>query len=430
MSRNGSGTYSLPAGNPVTTGTTISSTTHNNTLADIASALTDSLAKDGQTTPTANLPMGGYAHTGVGDATARTQYAKVSQVQDGRYVTLSSVLGTDTITATCAPTIAAYAAGQFFTFVSAGANTGAVTLNIDNMGAKAVTKEGTTALAAGDIAAGAVVCVEYDGTRFQVVGGRSVQPLDAQLTTLAGITAQQAADLASVSTFMGTVLNDADAATARATLELPALLNQNYGSDGTTKVIIRSTAGVDFNTMISSGVYNFDAGSSANTPVLGWVFLEVYRHDNLTAGSEYTVQIAHDMKAGTLPRSWTRRQVGGTWSAWQLTTPVAPGAAPVYACRAWVNFDGTGTVAIRASGNVSSITDNGVGDFTINFTTALPDANYSVASSAGNADSSSSSAPLGIAVPVNASSCRLGSWQSQAVGTRVDFAVYQLAVFR
>jgi hypothetical protein len=54
----------------------------------------------------------------------------------------------------------------------------------------------------------------------------------------------------------------------------------------------------------------------------------------------------------------------------------ATGSAPLYACRAWVNFNGTGTVAIRASGNVSSITDNGVGDYTINFTTAMPDANY------------------------------------------------------
>lgn len=52
--------------------------------------------------------------------------------------------------------------------------------------------------------------------------------------------------------------------------------------------------------------------------------------------------------------------------------------ATAYACRAWVNFNGTGTVAIRASGNVSSITDNGVGDYTINFTTAMPDANYCV----------------------------------------------------
>ena len=51
-------------------------------------------------------------------------------------------------------------------------------------------------------------------------------------------------------------------------------------------------------------------------------------------------------------------------------------SAVAYGCRAWVNFNGTGTVAIRASGNVSSITDNGVGNYTVNFTTAMPDANY------------------------------------------------------
>lgn len=54
-----------------------------------------------------------------------------------------------------------------------------------------------------------------------------------------------------------------------------------------------------------------------------------------------------------------------------------PDGTENYKCRAWVNFNGTGTVAIRASGNVSSITDNGTGDYTVNFTTAMPDANYS-----------------------------------------------------
>jgi len=53
------------------------------------------------------------------------------------------------------------------------------------------------------------------------------------------------------------------------------------------------------------------------------------------------------------------------------------GSAPSYTCRAWVNFDGTGTVAIRASGNVSSITDGGTGIYTVNFTNAMPDVNYS-----------------------------------------------------
>lgn len=53
--------------------------------------------------------------------------------------------------------------------------------------------------------------------------------------------------------------------------------------------------------------------------------------------------------------------------------------ATAYGCRAWVNFNGTGVVAIRASGNVSSITDNGTGSYTVNFTTAMPDVNYATA---------------------------------------------------
>ena len=76
-----------------------------------------------------------------------------------------------------------------------------------------------------------------------------------------------------------------------------------------------------------------------------------------------------------------------------LTTPninsaqfaTVSGTAPLYAARAWVNFNGTGTVAINSSGNVSSITDNGTGDYTVNFTTAMADVNYSINSSAANA---------------------------------------------
>jgi len=55
--------------------------------------------------------------------------------------------------------------------------------------------------------------------------------------------------------------------------------------------------------------------------------------------------------------------------------------ATAYGCRAWVNFNGTSTVAIRASGNVTSITDNGTGNYTVNFTTAMPDVNYSAVGS-------------------------------------------------
>jgi len=59
-------------------------------------------------------------------------------------------------------------------------------------------------------------------------------------------------------------------------------------------------------------------------------------------------------------------------------------AATAYGCRAWVNFNGTGTVAIRGDGNVSSITDNGTGDYTVNFTNSMPDATYSAQVSTGD----------------------------------------------
>jgi hypothetical protein len=61
-------------------------------------------------------------------------------------------------------------------------------------------------------------------------------------------------------------------------------------------------------------------------------------------------------------------------------------AALAFGCRAWVNFNGTGAVPIRASGNVSSITDNGTGDYTVNFTIAMPDANYVMAGTGEDTD--------------------------------------------
>ena len=76
----------------------------------------------------------------------------------------------------------------------------------------------------------------------------------------------------------------------------------------------------------------------------------------------------------------TNRTINVSFSANESNVKTAinaSGSAPIYACRAWVNFNGTGTtVAIRASGNVSSITDNGTGDYTVNFATAMPDAHY------------------------------------------------------
>ena len=103
------------------------------------------------------------------------------------------------------------------------------------------------------------------------------------------------------------------------------------------------------------------------------------------------------------------------------------GSAPIYGVRAWVNFDGSGVVSIRSSGNVSSITDNGTGggaggtgDFSVNFTTSIQDANYCIVASAGFVDTSNWLAAVQINTGTGlfesaqtASSCRFSLVNSQ-----------------
>ena len=76
--------------------------------------------------------------------------------------------------------------------------------------------------------------------------------------------------------------------------------------------------------------------------------------------------------------------------------PTISGTAPLYMCRAWVNFNGTGTVAIRASGNVSRITDLAAGYYQVNFTTVMPDANYSVVANASSNNSAAFGGWIGL----------------------------------
>ena len=110
-------------------------------------------------------------------------------------------------------------------------------------------------------------------------------------------------------------------------------------------------------------------------------------------------------------------------------------SAVAYGCRAWVNFNGTGTVAIRASGNVSSITDNGTGDYTLNFTNNMPDSNYMATQSCGN----NNWGVMGIPAAANSTSSLLLQSTSQyrvyssaASGgvSNTDVAVMFVAVFR
>ncbi len=100
----------------------------------------------------------------------------------------------------------------------------------------------------------------------------------------------------------------------------------------------------------------------------------------------------------------------------------------VYTAKAWVNFNGTGTVAIRASGNVSSITDNGAGTYTVNFTSAMPDANYAFTVSFGGTGGSFGLAAFDQNVARTASAFQVVGFNSG--GGSVDISQCNIAVFR
>ena len=109
-----------------------------------------------------------------------------------------------------------------------------------------------------------------------------------------------------------------------------------------------------------------------------------------------------------------------------LTLFNASGSAPVYACRAWVNFNGTGTVAISGSGNVSSITDNGTGDYTANFTTAMPDANYSLV----GATTRELVIYLGAVIPNVYSTSSIRFFVRAANNAAIDALICNIGIFR
>ena len=110
----------------------------------------------------------------------------------------------------------------------------------------------------------------------------------------------------------------------------------------------------------------------------------------------------------------------------------ASGSAPIYACRAWVNFNGTGTVAIRAAGNVSSITDNGVGNYTVNFTTAMPDADYCAVVTGREDSAGSQNGAAYASIRRSSTAQQVGSINvsSGQGGTNTDFQVINVAIFR
>lgn len=319
MSRNGSGTYTLPAGNPVVTGTTIASTWANNTLSDIATALTGSLASDGQTPMTGNL-----------------------DANSNKIVNLATpTLSTDAVTKAYADALVG-GAGSFTTLTSSGATTFTAGT------ASTSTTTGTAVITGGLGVSGRINAANFDG----IVGANTAAAGSFTTLSATGVTTVQA----------GTASNPAITTTG----------------DTNTGIFFSAADTIDF---AKGGVAVGQFDSSANFKF------------NSGYGS----------------------------------------VATAYGCRAWVNFNGTGTPAISASGNVSSITDNGTGDYTINFTTAMPDANYSFTNAMdwGNtAFGASGRASCIVSLATSNARMRTGFLDASATFTAEDESIICVSIFR
>lgn len=153
-------------------GVGIQATLHDNQDNDFTTGINSTLTKDGSNVPSANLPMGGFRHTGVGLATARDSYATLGQAQDGTAIWGGASGGTaNAQTLTLSPPITAYAAGQRFRFVAGFTNTAAATLNVNGVGAVSVVLSSTGgALTSNYIEAGSIYEVLHNGTNFRLLG--------------------------------------------------------------------------------------------------------------------------------------------------------------------------------------------------------------------------------------------------------------------
>ena len=149
---------------------------HDNHDQDLADGINSCVLLDGGNTAQGNLPMGGFRHTNVGDAALTTQYASLKQVINGSGRYVATVGGTaNAITLTTGFSVAAYAAGQSFTFIPTSTNTATtVTINVDGLGAKSVKRPNGDAPVQGDITLGVMTTVTYDGTSFQISSGTIV----------------------------------------------------------------------------------------------------------------------------------------------------------------------------------------------------------------------------------------------------------------
>lgn len=168
MAFNGSGEFTVDTvGIPVQYDTTVDHTVFNNFVVELEAALSNTICRDGQSTLVQDISMGGFRITDVGIASARQDAVNAESVVRHTHTYAGVVTGTgDAITLSLSVAVSAYAAGMRFSFKAGADNTGAVTVNVNSLGAKSILRPSGQALVAGDIVSGQIIDIQYDGTNF------------------------------------------------------------------------------------------------------------------------------------------------------------------------------------------------------------------------------------------------------------------------
>jgi len=227
-------------------------------------------------------------------AVAGVDFTTGAQVQNSSLTFLSSVAGTNTIVGTLTPAITAYQAGQMFSFISAGANTGAVTLNVNGVGAKAVTKLGSTALAAGDITANAIIIVQYDGTEFQLVAPAALSGLGTMAFQSSSSVSITGGSISGVS-FTGNISGSSSSCTGNAATATLATnctnalgYTQNWTNVTSSRVagtVYTNSTGAPIFVYISINLGGQNGASQANVFINGTQVADMYHYESNSAFS-------------------------------------------------------------------------------------------------------------------------------------------------
>ena len=172
MAFNGSGTFTIDTpGNPVQPDTIARASVHNDTLTEIAAGLSKAICTDGQSVITQDIPFNSKRITNLMSGNFISDAASIGNIVNNTGSYSGTVAGTpNDITLSTFPAVGnSLGAGCEFWFVPISTNTGAVTVDVNSLGAKSLTKAGSIALVAGDIRAGVLVGMLYDGTRYQLM---------------------------------------------------------------------------------------------------------------------------------------------------------------------------------------------------------------------------------------------------------------------